>query len=185
MNDIERIEDSRASRRRLAHLVFFAFVLTFITARITVFLMMSHKLPNFFFHVHGTHLHHLNYGIFLLCGVGAYLLFGRPTDSHMRIAAVFYAIGLALTFDEFGLWLHLGGDYWQRASYDAVAVIVGVLGFIAFFPPRPAIRRWHWWLAAVVVVACIVFFVMLADAFRYKGKRFESLQEKIEQETPE
>jgi hypothetical protein len=33
---------------------------------------------------------------------------------------------MALTFDEFGMWLHLGGSYWQRASFDAVIVLLGV-----------------------------------------------------------
>ena len=39
-----------------------------------------------------------------------------------------YGVGLALTFDEFGLWFHLGGSYWQRASFDAVVVIGGPAG---------------------------------------------------------
>ena len=42
-----------------------------------------------------------------------------------------YAIGLALTFDEFGMWLHLGGSYWQRASFDAITVVGTLLGLAA------------------------------------------------------
>jgi hypothetical protein len=35
---------------------------------------------------------------------------------------------MALTFDEFGMWLHLGGSYWQRASFDAVVCYQVFLG---------------------------------------------------------
>ena len=62
----------------MARLVFVAFLLTFVAARVLVFLIMARKVPDFFLHVGGTHVHHLNYGIFLLSGSGAWLLFSRP-----------------------------------------------------------------------------------------------------------
>ena len=89
--------------------------------------------------MYGTHVHHLNYGIFLLAGVGAYLLFDPRPAAPAAGAAVTYGIGLGLTFDEFGLWLHLGGDYWQRASYDAVIVLATVLALASFAPP---VQQW-------------------------------------------
>ena len=49
------------------------------------------------------------------------------------------AIGLGLTFDEFGMWLHLGGLYWQRASFDAVTVISAMLALVAY---GSTIRHW-------------------------------------------
>ena len=79
-------------------------------------------------------MHHLNYGIFLLAAVAAYLLFARPAGRAARVAAWAYGIAIGLTFDEFGMWLHLGGSYWQRASVDAVIVVAGVLGVVAFAP---------------------------------------------------
>jgi hypothetical protein len=184
MNNIEGVELPQDSRRRLARLVFFTFVLTFIAARLLVFLIMSQRLPDLFLYLGGTHIHHLNYGIFLLCGVGAYLLFERPAGGRLRIAAVVYAIGLALTFDEFGMWLHLGGSYWQRASYDAVAVILGALGFVAYFPSRQAFRQWHWLQASVIALAIVIFFVMLADSFRYASEKLQPRLERIEQGGP-
>ena len=60
---------------RLARRAFFGFVLTFILSRAVVFLIMSRCIPNLFFFLHGTHVHHLNYGIFLLAAVGGYILF--------------------------------------------------------------------------------------------------------------
>ena len=96
--------------RPLARLVLLSFLLTFVAARVVSVLMRAHRMAGFYLRVHGTHVHHLNYGIFLLAGVGAYLLF-HPGPAAAG-AAVTYGIGPGLTFDEFGMWLHLGGDYW-------------------------------------------------------------------------
>src|SRR5450432_4263048 len=116
------------SRNHLARLVLAAFVFTFVTARVLVIFIMDGKLPpELFFHVSGTHVHHLNYGIFLLSINGAVLLFAQPQGLKLSLTAAVYGIGLALTFDEFGMWLHLGGPYWQRASYDAVVTVGSVL----------------------------------------------------------
>src|SRR5437762_11013494 len=69
---------SASPLRHLARLAFLAFLLTFVASRTLVILIMTRRMPDLFVHVGGTHVHHLNYGIFLLCGVGAYLLFRRP-----------------------------------------------------------------------------------------------------------
>jgi hypothetical protein len=101
------------SFQHLARKVFAAFVATFLVARIIVLLIMSQRIPDLYLYIGGTHIHHLNYGIFLLAGTGAYLLFGQPKGRGASAAAILYGIGLALTFDEFGMWLHLGGNYWM------------------------------------------------------------------------
>ena len=62
-------------RKHLARIVFTTFLLTFIVSRILVILIMTKKVPDLFMHMSGTHVHHLNYGIFLLSAVGALLLF--------------------------------------------------------------------------------------------------------------
>ena len=184
MNQPENEVWAQSTRKANARLVFFTFLLTFIASRILVFLIMSRRVPDLFLHVGGTHVHHLNYGIFLLCGVGAYLLFGQPTGKRLRLTAVGYGIGLALTFDEFGMWIHLGGSYWQRASFDGVAVMLGILGFIAYFPSSRSLRRQPWWQVAVVVAGAAVFFAMLYDSFRYAGKRLGPRMEVIEERGP-
>src|SRR5580693_2283040 len=116
----------------LARRALFAFVVAFLLARTLVLLIMARRIPNFYFFLRGTHVHHLNYGIFLLAGVGAYLLFGMPRGGALRFAAFGYGIAMALTFDEFGMWLHLGGSYWQRASVDAIVVVAALFSFISF-----------------------------------------------------
>src|SRR5205814_10712859 len=104
--------------KRAERLAFFAFVVTFIAARTLVLLIITRKIPNLYLHTGGKHVHHLLYGIFLLSASGAYMLFARPDGWRRQAAAVAYGVGLALTFDEFSMWLHLGGTYWQRASLD-------------------------------------------------------------------
>ena len=184
MNSAGSEQSTESTRRANARLVFFTFLLTFIASRILVFLIMSRRVPDLFLHVGGTHVHHLNYGIFLLCGVGAYLLFAQPTGNRLRATAIAYGIGLALTFDEFGMWIHLGGSYWQRASFDGVAVIIGILGFIAYFPSSRSLHRQPWWQVVVVVAGAAVFFAMLYDSFRYAEKRLGPRMEVIEQSGP-
>ncbi|HUU96669.1 MAG TPA: hypothetical protein VM487_13090 [Phycisphaerae bacterium] len=155
------------TKQRLARRVLVAFLATFIAARVVVFLIMSRTIPDLFLHLGGTHVHHLNYGIFLLAGVGAYLVFQRPAGRRLGIAAVVYGIGLALTFDEFGMWLHLGGGYWQRASFDAVVVIAAALGLIVVAPSIRRFRPRHWTTAAVLTLALVVFGVLLVRSIHY------------------
>ena len=155
----------------LARRVLVAFVFTFVAARVLVFLIMSRRAPDLFLHVGGTHVHHLNYGIFLLAGTGAYLLFAGPCGGRRSAAAAMYGVGLALTFDEFGMWLHLGGGYWQRASFDAVAVLAALLGLVACAPALGRLRAAHWATAALLLAAVGVFAVLLVESFTHAAKR--------------
>src|SRR5437016_10497161 len=95
--------------RHLARLTFVAFLLTFIASRTLVILIMSRKMPDLFLHMGGTHVHHLNYGIFLLSAVAGVLLFAPLNQAQRSLCALIYGVGMAFTFDEFGMWLHLGG----------------------------------------------------------------------------
>ena len=124
--------DEMIAPRRLARIVFTTFLLTFIVSRLLVILIMGRIVPDLFFHAGATHVHHLNYGIFLLSTVAGLLLFINVSPRERCWCAVAYGFSLALTFDEFGMWLHLGGSYWQRASFDAVIVVLSLFGVIAF-----------------------------------------------------
>jgi hypothetical protein len=146
--------------RHVARVIFTTFILTFIASRVMVILIFSRKVPDLFFHVGKTHVHHLNYGIFLLSAVGAYLLFRRPNGKRLTWATIVYSIGLGLTFDEFGMWVHLGGSYWQGASFDAVVIIAAALGLLAFAPSWKRFTSGHWvwtFLITSVVIASIVY----------------------------
>lgn len=155
--------------RPLARLVLVSLLLTFITARIISVLIMLHRMPDIYLHVRDTHVHHLNYGIFLLAGVGAYLLFSPSPAAALPAAAVLYGIGLGLTFDEFGMWLHLNGDYWQRASFDAVIVLAAALGLAGFATPP---SRWR----PREVGLALLFVLLLAGSFRLAARAVPRLQ---------
>jgi hypothetical protein len=173
-----------ARSSQLARLVLMAFLLTFICARCIVFLIMSRTIPDLYMHVKGTHVHHLNYGIFLLSGLGGYLLFRHPLGRRRKIAAVLYGIGMGLTFDEFGMWIHLGGSYWQRASWDAITVVGGVFALIAFAPEIRQFRPRHWLTGIVLACVIIAFLIMLHRSFAYAGEALEPKIHKIESMAP-
>ncbi len=165
LTDTELTE--RSENRRLARLVFFVFLLTFMLARIVVFLIMSRRIPDLYLYVGGTHIHHLNYGIFLLAGLGAFFLFGKPSGRNLKKAAVIYGVGMALTFDEFGMWVRLGGGYWQQASWDAVGTLAALFGLLAYAPAIHKFRPRHWWSAIILVILATLFITLLVESFHY------------------
>jgi hypothetical protein len=100
----------------------------------------------------------------------------------MTCCAILYGIGLGLTFDEFGMWLHLGGPYWQRASYDAVITVASLLGLIAF---GSQIRHWrpkHYitvvFLAAILIIFGFVVSRSLKWAHQTIGPKLYHLEER-------
>ncbi len=152
---------------RLARRALFGFIITFIIARICVFLIMSDRMPNFYFFLHGTHVHHLNYGIFLLSAVCGYSVFARPDGREAEITALLYGVAMGLTFDEFGMWLHLGGSYWQRASVDAVIVVAAMIGLIAYTPSLERLEKQHLraFIAVLIAIVCFVFVIFSTGTY--------------------
>lgn len=173
-----------AIAHRLARRILVGFVITFLAARTVVLLIMTDRLPDLYLHVGGTHVHHLNYGIFLLSAVGAYLLLWRPAGRGLLAASTLYGIGLALTFDEFGMWLHLGGSYWTRASFDAVVIIAGLLGLIAFAPVLRKFRPGHWAVGLAIAIAAAIFVLLLADLYQHAGRIIGPELRRIESSSP-
>lgn len=171
--------------RRLARLVFVTFLLAFIASRVLVILIMMKWVPDMFLHLGGTHVHHLNYGIFLLSAVGAALLFVPLSEGGKQWTAFAYGFGMALTFDEFGMWLHLGGSYWQRGSFDAVIVILSLFGVIAFLPPLERFRSRHWATVAVSLLAAAGFYGLLFWSMNKFGNKYAPRLLLIEQAGPQ
>jgi hypothetical protein len=184
MTDGIKPPDRAVETEHLAQLALVSFLVTFLGARLVVFLIMSRRLPDMFLHVGGTHVHHLNYGIFLLSLVGAFLIFVRPVGAVFKVAAVLYAVGLGLTFDEFGMWLNLGGGYWQRASLDATVTIAALFTLIAC---APALQHWkshHYVFASLILMLIIFFFVMLGFAVAHAHSQFGQNLELLEMYGP-
>ncbi len=142
---------------RMARHVLFGFVVTFAASRVLVFLIMARAIPNMFFFLNGTHVHHLNYGIFLLAAVCGYTLFRRPEGRAADITALVYGVSLGLTFDEFGMWLHLGGSYWQRVSVDSVIIVAAVFALLAYMRTLKELESHHIWVFAIVVLVVVGF----------------------------
>jgi hypothetical protein len=170
--------------RGLARVVFAVFLLTFIASRVLVILIMARKMPDLFLHMGGTHVHHLNYGIFLLCTVAAVMLFFQLSARERWWCAVAYGFSLALTFDEFGMWLHLGGGYWQRASYDGVIVVASLFGMLAFFPPWAKMRTHHWITGVVTIIATVLFYILLFHSLDIADKNVSPRLQRLEQSGP-
>jgi hypothetical protein len=170
--------------RHLARLTFIAFLLTFIASRTLVILIMARRMPDLFLHLGGTHVHHLNYGIFLLSAVAGVLLFARLNDKRRSVCAIAYGFGLALTFDEFGMWLHLGGSYWQRASFDAVIVLLSVFGILAFLPRWQRVRAHHYIMGGVLLASVSLFYLLLFKSLKHANEKLMPHLMELEQTGP-
>lgn len=170
--------------RHLARLTFVAFLLTFIASRTLVIMIMARCVPDLFLHMGGTHVHHLNYGIFLLSVVSGVLLFAELNKTQRSSCAVVYGIGMALTFDEFGMWLHLGGSYWQRASFDAVIVVLSVLGLIAFMPRWQRIRGHHFVTGGALLLVVATFYALLFRSLHHANDKLMPRLLEMENQAP-
>ena len=151
----------RETAHRLARRALFSFILTFVLSRVFVFLIMAGEIPNFYFFLRRTHVHHLNYGIFLMSAVCGYSVFRRPTGRAAEITALLYGVAMGLTFDEFGMWLHLGGSYWQRVSVDAVIVVAALFALVSFACSLKRFESRHFWAFAILAVSLAGFAIVL------------------------
>jgi hypothetical protein len=154
----------RETAHKLARYALFSFIVTFILARVFVFMIMAKMMRNLYFFADGIHVHHLNYGIFLLATVCGYSVFRRPVGRKAEITALVYGVAMGLTFDEFGMWLHLGGSYWQRASVDAVIIVAALFALIAFARNLRKFEQKHLWSFLILMAALIGFSVVIITA---------------------
>jgi hypothetical protein len=122
-----------------------AFLATFGTVRIITHGIRNHWLPlgNIVLGGGGDkagkqplHIHHMVWGILALTGCGYAGLLQTDLRWRRRLAPL-YGAGVALTYDEFALWLHLEDDYWSkqgRDSVDAVVLLSALFGIAAASP---------------------------------------------------
>ncbi len=114
-------------RKHINFWILSSFLPTFLISRLMVYIA-----PNLFIKVRGTHIHYLTYGIFLLA-IAGFLSQNLDSPKWKTKIAILYGIGLALSFDEFGMWLRLQDGYWVRQSYDAVLIILSLLISLVYF----------------------------------------------------
>ena len=59
------------------------------------------------------------------------------------------------------MWVHLGGSYWQGASFEAVTVVAAALGLFAYAPPLHRYRTAHYaWTLVLTVTVCATLVVL-------------------------
>lgn len=116
-----------ASRvRQVPFWVLVGFLPTYICARLLVA-----NYPTLFLNVHGVHVHHFTYGVIVLAIVGFVSLIS-PKRAQPWLA-FFYGVGLALAFDEFGMWVRLTANYNLDQSEDVMTGILIFLVFVVYF----------------------------------------------------
>jgi hypothetical protein len=91
---------------------------------------------------------------------------------------------MALTFDEFGMWLHLGGSYWQRASFDAVIVLLSVFGVLAFLPRWQRIRVHHYIVGGLLLASVALFYLLLFKSLSHANDKLMPRLMELEQTGP-
>ncbi|HLJ67423.1 MAG TPA: cyclic nucleotide-binding domain-containing protein [Chloroflexota bacterium] len=116
-------------RRELLFLSSVSFFLTFLVVRAIVNLIRAGVGPFHNVSAGGTHIHHLVWGILLLLFVG-YALFlqvnllqSGQRRHWIRLTAVLYGVGAALTLDEFVLWLKLADLYFSPQGQESVHAV--------------------------------------------------------------
>lgn len=126
-----------ATGRELQFLVLLTFLGTFVLTRLVTHTIRAGRVRlvrNV--RVGGVHVHHLVPGILLLL-VAGYLAIALQVQSDRRLIAVAYAVGAALTLDEFALWLNLRDVYWAaegRRSVDAVVIASTIAAVVLVGP---------------------------------------------------
>lgn len=116
-------------RRERMFLASVGFILTFAAVRFIVTSIRAGQGPFHNVSAGGMHIHHLVWGILLLLLVGYIWLaqIGTGVDHArrwMRVTAILFGIGAALTLDEFALWLNLQDVYWSRAGGASVRAVL-------------------------------------------------------------
>ncbi|MFJ9677021.1 hypothetical protein ACIRP2_03055 [Streptomyces sp. NPDC101194] len=89
----------------------------------------------------GRHVHHYNFGIGILAGIGVIAVRGdERAVGHPAVAAA-YGAGTALIADEFALLLDLQDVYWAKQGRLSVDVSLGTLSVLGAY--LTATPFWH------------------------------------------
>jgi hypothetical protein len=124
--------------------------------------------------VHGTHVHHLVWGIVLILVLGYAAIAEAPGSPWRELVAIGFGIGAGLTLDEFALWLDLRDVYWLpegRKSIDAVilataAGLLLLLGVRVWIDLADDTERW----LKLIVAGSATFGVLFAIVHALRGR---------------
>lgn len=142
VNELFHLHVRDRPRQRLL-LAAIGFFITFAAARVVAYAAIHSEGPFHYIYFHGTHIHHLVFGIILLLAVGFCWLVEVGTGGRgssllaSRTMSLLYGVGAALTLDEFSIWLRVQEGVYDThhdlVSIDAVflfgaALLIGVYG---------------------------------------------------------
>jgi hypothetical protein len=68
------------------------------------------------------------------------------------------------------MWVQAGGGYWPRLCFDAVVMIVAVIGLVAT-APWARFRQVHWVTAGALLVVVLVFAGLLVDSLPHADRQ--------------
>ena len=171
------------SRRRLARPILIAFLFTFMAARVLVFLIVARRIPDVYLNLGGTHVHHLNYGIFLLSAVGSVpaTRASRPTRPSVGSGPLWHRSRADLRRVRAVVaprWRLLAARELRRGRR-----IAGLLGLITVAPDISQFRPHHWATAAILAGTVTLFGYLLVDSLQYADRLLLRIQI-IEQSKP-
>ncbi|MGH3095949.1 MAG: hypothetical protein ACRDMV_08115 [Streptosporangiales bacterium] len=84
------------------------------------------------------HLHHYNFGILLLAGVGLMAVRLPRRAGRRPVAGIAYGMGIALIADEAALLLNLEDVYWKDKGRTSINIVAGILtGLGAYVVAEP------------------------------------------------
>lgn len=132
LSELYRFHFQNERRERL-FLASLSFLLTFAIVRVITYSIRSGVGPFHNVSAGGMHIHHLVWGILLLIAVGFVWLLevGVGSTWVATLSALLFGVGLALTLDEFALWLNLKDVYWEQQGRVSVDVVLTVGGLMA------------------------------------------------------
>ncbi len=119
-------------RKEVPFIIFISFLVSFLIARIYVYLLVPGWAGADIFPFDEYIIHHFYYGIALVIIAGWIALVHKDRNLE-RAAAVVYGLGLGIFFDEIGLLLTEFTDYWTGITYTFIIIIsLLMLNFIFF-----------------------------------------------------
>ncbi len=119
-------------RKEVPFLILIAFLLSFIVARIYVYLLVPGWAGADIFPFEDYIIHHFYYGIALVMIAGWLSIVHRDRNIE-RLSAILYGLGLGIFFDEIGLLLTEFTDYWTGITYTFVVILSLLMFNFIFF----------------------------------------------------
>jgi hypothetical protein len=113
--------------------LFLCLLLTFVVTRVVTRRIRAGSTGLKNWDVGGVHVHHQVFGIIAMLIAGCLEFSYRPGSPWSEVLGGIFGAGVALTLDEFALWLYVDDVYWTEAgrrSLDAVFVALLVTGLL-------------------------------------------------------